>query len=149
MEDWAFRPLEIETVYDMERWKYGAEEVELYMQPYRDSHQVDPKHLKGPSGCDGYEVYRGDDLVGLFEFNFVAGAMEIGCALRPEVKGKGFGVEFVGRGIDFGISEYQYTGEKVILSVDVSNIAAVKVYRNVGFETEASANGQLRMYKTL
>ena len=44
--------------------------------------------------------------------------MEIGLALNPSIIGKGLGVEFVTKGIEFGIEKYDYKEEYIKLNVD-------------------------------
>jgi [ribosomal protein S18]-alanine N-acetyltransferase len=142
-----FRKLDIEAVNTIAKWQYSETDDGLYMKPYQDSYLANPNNMKGPGECDGYGVYFENKLFGLFEFKFVDNALEIGCALEPMVKGKGYGKDFVLAGISFGISNYQYTGTRVLLDVDVSNIAARKVYEKAGFIAEKNNEETIWMYK--
>ena len=144
-----FKKLDIKTIDSIAKWKYDESDDGLYMKPYQDSYLVSPNKMKGPGGCDGYGVYLQNQLFGLFEYKFVNDELEIGCALEPSVKGKGYGTEFVLAGVSFGVSKYQYTGTKVVLDVNVSNIAARKVYEKAGFEVKSSIEETIRMYKDL
>jgi ribosomal-protein-alanine N-acetyltransferase len=141
----TFKKLDIETIHSIAKWRYDKSADGLYIDPYLDSYIVAPDEMKGPGGCDGYGVYLDNQLFGLFEYTFVNNELVIGCALEPTCKGRGYGAEFVSAGISFGVSEYQYKGSRVILDVDVSNIAARNVYDKVGFEVESSSNESIRM----
>jgi RimJ/RimL family protein N-acetyltransferase len=149
MQELQFRALDIETVHVIAQWVYPDTGTGIYMEPYRASYLETPDHLVGPGGCDGYGVYLNGALFGLFEYTFVGGEMEIGCAIAPEFKGKGYGAEFVRAGIAFGISEYSYAGAKILLSVDVTNVAAKRVYEKVGFLADHRNDETIRMYKRL
>jgi RimJ/RimL family protein N-acetyltransferase len=141
----TFKKLDIETIKLIVQWRYSESDDGFYMDPYLDSYLATPDEIKGPGGCDGYGVYLEDQLFGLFEFKFVKNELEIGCALEPTYQGCGYGKEFVLAGVSFGVSEYEYTGSRVVLDVDVSNIAARKVYEKVGFKVESRSEESIRM----
>ncbi|MDF2673447.1 MAG: N-acetyltransferase [Clostridiales bacterium] len=58
----------------------------------------------------------------------------IGFGLKPELNGKGLGVEFVTRCVEFGVSHYNYKGKYVGLGVAEFNQRAVKAYIKAGFD---------------
>jgi ribosomal-protein-alanine N-acetyltransferase len=144
-----FKALDIETVHTIARWVYQDTGTGLYMKPYQESYLETPGDLRGPGGCEGYGVYLDDELFGLFEYTFVEGEMEIGCAIAPKFRGKGYGADFVQAGVAFGVSELGYTGTKVGLSVAVTNVAARKVYEKVGFLIRNSNQETIWMYKKI
>ncbi len=121
---------------EMDKWEYHGEFFEeLGMKHYFDSYDETTGIATGPAGCNGYAVFlENRQLIGLFEYYLKDEFMEIGLALNPSFIGKGLGVEFVTRGIEFGIDKYDYDKEYVKLSVDETNIPAIKVYEKVGFK---------------
>lgn len=92
-----------------------------------------------------YSVFVDDNLIGYFcygESAKVPGGtieglydsphtLDIGLGLRPDLTGKGKGLEFVLKGIEFGVSRYK--PEKVRLTVAQFNRRAIIVYQRAGF----------------
>lgn len=129
----VFTPLDLQTVDQIAGWVYPDTGERLFMETYYESDHQEPGRLKGPGGCEGFAVYRKNNIFGLFEFTFKNDVMEIGCAIAPVYKGKGHGAHFVQAGIDFGVSYYDYKEDTVTLQVDISNLPAIRVYEKVGF----------------
>ncbi len=71
--------------------------------------------------------------MGLFEYYFTDGIMEIGLALNPAVTGKGIGKDFVLAGLKFGLAQFGYSQAYVKLTVNVNNLPAIRVYEKAGF----------------
>jgi ribosomal-protein-alanine N-acetyltransferase len=147
LPSFTFEKLDIKTADAISEWRYSETDEGLTIQPYIDSYLVSPDNLKGPGGCDGYGVFSGGKLFGLFEYTFVDAELVIGCALEPSVKGKGYGAEFVLAGVEFGVSEYQYKGASVVLTVSPTNFAAQKVYVRAGFKVDDDDGETIRMVK--
>lgn len=137
-----FVPIDAGSASEISKWKYDGFLKEIGMEAYFENLEK-TGIMKGPAGCDGYAAVDEDGrLIGLFEYYFVEnGIMEIGLALNPEMVGKGFGVEFVRLGIEFGISRYDYKGGYVRLGVNAENVPAVKVYEKYGFEISGETVG--------
>jgi RimJ/RimL family protein N-acetyltransferase len=70
-------------------------------------------------------------LVGNFYFEQKGDALEVGLGLRPDLTGRGLGLEFLLAGIDFGRRRFGLT--RVILNVAAFNERAIKVYERAGF----------------
>ena len=58
-------------------------------------------------------------------------ALEIGLGLRPELVGRGLGLEFFRAGVEFGRARFRPA--RVVLAVAAFNERAVKVYERAGF----------------
>ena len=71
-------------------------------------------------------------LVGFFYFEAKdSGAVEIGLGLRPELVGKGLGLEFFRAGVAFAHDTFGRT--RVVLNVAGFNERAITVYERAGF----------------
>ncbi|WP_035291028.1 GNAT family N-acetyltransferase [Clostridium sp. KNHs214] len=77
--------------------------------------------------------------------------MWIGWGLKPELCGKGLGVEFVSECINFAVREYDYKGEYVRCGVAAFNKRAIKVYEKLNFKTFHICEGEIanKKYKIL
>lgn len=73
-------------------------------------------------------------MAGFFEFSFnEVNELEIGLGLRPDLTGRGLGLEFVKLGISKALQVYpDYKGDMVLRVLD-TNERAVKVYERAGF----------------
>lgn len=79
-----------------------------------------------------YAVTKGNKLVGFFSMSkIVDRTFDVGLGMRPDLTGKGKGIEFLRKGIMFIQSEFK--PEKITLSVATFNQRAMKAYRKVGF----------------
>lgn len=84
-------------------------------------------------GNSMYSVIMNDDLVGFFNVSKVDDySFDIGLGMRPDLTGKGEGLEFLKSGIEF--VKRKYKPEKLTLSVATFNQRAIKVYRKIGFK---------------
>jgi RimJ/RimL family protein N-acetyltransferase len=73
----------------------------------------------------------GGDLVGFYYFEERDGALFYGLGLRPELTGKGHGLEFLRAGMEFGRKRFRPS--RFILDVAAFNRRAIKVYERAGF----------------
>ena len=88
-----------------------------------------------------YAVRSGGALVGFFcfgpggqlpSFDYAAdGSLDIGLGLRPDLTGRGLGLEFVLAGLEFGRRHFAPAGFR--LSVAAFNERAIQVYERAGF----------------
>ena len=117
----TIRPASEATFADLETWRYEPPydfydgDVDPVLNPERFFEALDP---------DGA-------LVGFYYFEEKGDALEIGLGLRPELVGRGLGLEFFRLGVDFG--RQRFRPAKVILAVAAFNERAVKVYERAGF----------------
>ncbi len=81
---------------------------------------------------DYHSAYRDGELVGFFSFKVHGDALEIGLGLRPDLTGRGTGLEFVEAGLDF--ARATFSPETLWLDVTTWNERAKKVYERAGFE---------------
>jgi [ribosomal protein S18]-alanine N-acetyltransferase len=70
-------------------------------------------------------------LVGHYYFEFEIGVLTYGLGMRPELTGRGLGLEFFRTGLEFGRARFR--PERVVLAVAAFNERAVKVYERAGF----------------
>jgi ribosomal-protein-alanine N-acetyltransferase len=74
----------------------------------------------------------GGALVGFFEYKPRRDGLEIGLGLRPDLTGRGLGLEFVAAGMAFGKERFRPTTFR--LAVATFNERAVRVYERAGFQ---------------
>ena len=100
-----------------------------YASPY-DFYNGDQEPVKNP---ERYFIARGDEdgLVGFYYFEPKHDALEYGLGLRPDLTGRGLGLEFFREGLVFG--RERYLPERVRLFVAAFNERAIKVYERAGF----------------
>jgi RimJ/RimL family protein N-acetyltransferase len=115
-------PATAELFEDLAGWRYPP--------PY-DFYDGDVEPVLNPE-----RFYAAHDesgaLVGFLYFEDKdGGAVEIGLGLRPELVGKGLGLEFFRAGVDFARVTFQPA--RVILNVAAFNQRAITVYERAGF----------------
>ncbi|WP_186577995.1 GNAT family N-acetyltransferase [Aquibacillus kalidii] len=104
------------SFYDMEADKEDLDEF------------IDPEKR----GDLKYAVINNDELIGFFSVNAVEDkTCDIGVGMRPDLTGRGKGLDFLKAGLEFVIKEYKPA--KITLSVATFNQRAIKVYRKLGF----------------
>ena len=110
-----------ETFAEMATWRYE--------RPY-DFYDGDVDPVLNPERF--YEALDEDgSLVGNYYFEQKGDALEIGLGLRPDLTGRGLGLEFLLAGVEFGRRRFGLPG--VILNVAAFNERAIKVYERAGF----------------
>ncbi|HET8651476.1 MAG TPA: GNAT family N-acetyltransferase [Gaiellaceae bacterium] len=115
------RPASAETFAEMEAWRYGP--------PY-DFYDGDVDPVLNP---ERFYAALGEDggLVGFYYFEEKGDALEIGLGLRPELTGRGLGLEFFRAGLAFG--RRRFRPARMILNVAAFNERAITVYERAGF----------------
>jgi [ribosomal protein S18]-alanine N-acetyltransferase len=112
-------------------WHYDAE----YSFYDMEADKEDLEEFLNPEerGNSTFAVTKENELVAFFSFSEVAdGTFDIGLGMRPDLTGKGKGLEFLRASINFIQKEYK--PEKITLSVAAFNQRAIKLYRKVGFK---------------
>ncbi|WP_053219876.1 GNAT family N-acetyltransferase [Virgibacillus senegalensis] len=135
-------PVTIKSVEEVEAreissWKYGKP-YDLY------NHDGSPSLLKELLNGSYFGVLFNESLIGYYCFGesaqvpsgakegFYDGkALDIGLGLRPDLTGKGYGVSFLNKGIEFASSNFQPS--VIRLTVAAFNQRAVTVYKRSGF----------------
>ena len=73
--------------------------------------------------------------------------MWVGFGLKPELTGRGLGLEFITACINYALKAYTYEGEAVRLGVPAFNERAQKVYKRLGFEEFNRTEGEIEEKK--
>lgn len=76
-----------------------------------------------------------NQLVGFYSFSFQEGIMWLGFGLKPELTGIGLGKDFVTEGIKFGMENFKYKKNHIMLAVASFNKRATRLYEKIGFQT--------------
>jgi ribosomal-protein-alanine N-acetyltransferase len=143
--EFNFVPLTIEMVNEISSWRYSGYMKDIYTQPYYDNYDLETQTTKGPGGCHGFGVYDDNRLMGLFEYYFYDGVLELGLALAPDYIGKGYSKAFILAGITFGVKTYEYKLPYVQLHVDIDNESARIAYKKAGFTEVSIDNNEILM----
>jgi RimJ/RimL family protein N-acetyltransferase len=114
-------PARTEDLTELAAWRYAS--------PY-DFYDGNQEPVQNR---ERYFIARDDDvgLVGFYYFEPKDDALEYGLGLRPDLTGRGLGLEFFREGLEFG--RERYTPERVRLFVAAFNERAIKVYERAGF----------------
>lgn len=84
-----------------------------------------------------YEARDGDDtLIGFYYFEPKPPDLDYGLGLRPDLAGRGLGLDFFRAGIAF--AKERYRPRRVFLHVAAFNERARRVYERAGFEVVSS-----------
>jgi ribosomal-protein-alanine N-acetyltransferase len=114
-------PATEEMFVEVASWRYDP--------PY-DLYDGDPEPVLNPEWFFAVRDESGT-LVGFYFFGERPGAVFYGLGLRPDLTGRGFGLEFVTTGITFARSRFGPC--RIVLDVAEFNERALKVYERVGF----------------
>ena len=114
------------------KWKYKG----VYSFYDITSDEDDLKEFLDPNEWENSFVVlnQSEQLIGFYSYYFKKDIMWIGFGLKPELTGKGYGADFVKSGIDFGLKNYDYDQDYLMLAVAKFNQRAVKVYQKLGFK---------------
>jgi [ribosomal protein S18]-alanine N-acetyltransferase len=75
------------------------------------------------------------DLVGFFQFETEGETVDVGLGLRPDLTGKGLGLEYLLAGLAF--ARERFSPGRFTLSVATFNERAIEVYERAGFRRGA------------
>ena len=126
----SIQPMCDASAYAIANWRYP----EPYTFYNSDQDVDDLSELLDPARRRGryYEALDGQaDLVGFYEFKHDQKPLEIGLGLRPDLTGRGLGLEFVTAGMTFARQQFHAT--TIALAVATFNQRAIKVYEAAGF----------------
>lgn len=113
------------------KWKYNDE----YAFYNVDADEEDLLEFLDPEarGDSYFVVLSNREVIGFFNFFCsCAGTIDIGLAMKPNLVGKGVGLEFLKEGIEFARNEFE--ANTITLSVAKFNQRAITVYKRVGFK---------------
>lgn len=78
-----------------------------------------------------FVVRADDEVVGFYYFDERSDTVEIGLGLRPDLTGRGLGLEFFLEGV--ALAHDRFPGRRVTLNVAAFNERAITVYERAGF----------------
>jgi RimJ/RimL family protein N-acetyltransferase len=115
-----------ETLRELTEWRYPP--------PY-DFYDGDADPVLNP---ERYFEARSDDaeLVGFYYFEQNGSDLDYGLGLRPDLTGRGLGLEFFQAGLEFARDRYR--PRRVFLHVAEFNERARRVYERAGFRVVSS-----------
>jgi RimJ/RimL family protein N-acetyltransferase len=115
-------PADAETHRELQAWRY---------EPPYDFYDGDVDPVLNP---ERYFAARDEDgaLVGFYYFEPKPPDLDYGLGLRPDLTGRGLGLEFFLAGLAF--ARERYRPERVVLHVAEFNERARRVYERAGFE---------------
>lgn len=142
---YKFKDMRLHYATEIASWKYDGYMKDIYMKPYFDNYNELTGEMKGPLKCDGFAVFKDNDLFGLFEFYLQEDGIEIGLAINPLFVGKGYSTEFIGAGLEFLKDYYKYNKKYVYLAVEKENYAAHKAYLKFGFIEYETNREEIKM----
>ncbi|WP_346876722.1 MULTISPECIES: GNAT family N-acetyltransferase [unclassified Clostridium] len=132
--NYVFIPMNKEYANEIAyNWKYNG--VYSFYDMIAD--EEDLKEFLNEDNWEGhYFAVLNDEceLIAYYSYYFEGGILWIGFGLKPELTGRGIGAEFVVAGINFGIKEFEYKKDYIMLAVASFNKRAIKVYENIGFQ---------------
>jgi RimJ/RimL family protein N-acetyltransferase len=99
-----------------------------YEPPY-DFYNGDEEEVLNPERF--FSVRDADELIGFYYFEPNDDVLDYGLGLRPDLAGRGLGLDFFRSGLEFGRERYR--PRLVQLHVAAFNERAIKVYERAGF----------------
>jgi len=117
-------------VDDILTWKYD----EIYSFYDNDIQKEKMEFIESfVDSDDNFSIYNDNNkLVGNCSFYYIEEFFCVGLQMRPDLTGKGFGIEFAKSIIDFGREKYKLN--YIDLTVAKFNNRAIKVYEKLGFK---------------
>jgi RimJ/RimL family protein N-acetyltransferase len=115
------RPASNAVLRELTEWRY---------EPPFDFYNGDEEPVLNPERFFAARDEQGE-LVGFYYFEQKGDALEIGLGLRPDLTGRGLGLEFFERGLAF--ARRRYRPQRIILNVAAFNRRALVVYERAGF----------------
>jgi len=115
------QPMTVEDFAEWSTWRYDP--------PY-DFYDTDVDPVTNPERFFAARD-EGDAFVGFYYFEQKDDVLEYGLGLRPDLTGRGLGLDFFRVGLEFGRERYRPS--LVRLHVAAFNERAIKVYERAGF----------------
>ncbi|UOR13910.1 GNAT family N-acetyltransferase [Halobacillus amylolyticus] len=127
--DYNFSEISKKQAEKISNWHYEGE----YSFYDYENDEEDIAELLSPRGDIYYMVKKGNEEIGFFCFETEEDSVEIGLGMKPELTGRGMGLDFFKAGLNFAISKFN--PKEITLSVATFNKRAIKVYKRAGFES--------------
>ena len=114
-------PLQEADAAVLDAWRY---------EPPYDFYDGEEDPVQNP---ERFFLVRDDagDVLGFYYFEERADVVEIGLGLRPDLTGRGLGLQFFEDGVSF--AKQTFGDKRVVLNVAAFNERAITVYRRAGF----------------
>ena len=113
-----------EPPYDFYDWSADEDDLAELLDPVRRNGKYVSAH-----GATG-------ELIGFFGFTRDGDVVGIGVGLRPDLTGRGFGLECLEQGLAY--ARARFAPRRFRLGVAMFNERAIKVYERAGFVTTRS-----------
>ena len=129
MTRWSITPMTQAEAEEVAAWRYPGE----YAFYDADSTPGGPCRAAGSvRRGDEYFAARGQDgsLEGFVQLEAAGDGVEIGLGLRPDLTGRGLGLDFTAAAIE--LAEHR-GAERIVLVVAAFNARAIRVYERAGF----------------
>jgi [ribosomal protein S18]-alanine N-acetyltransferase len=134
MPGYRFVPMDDDDAREISRWHYQPpyDFYDWTSDPDDLEELLDPARREDTyfSALDGEGA-----LVGLFEFETEGETVDVGLGLRPDLTGKGLGLEYLLAGLEF--AQERFSPGRFTLSVATFNERAIAVYERAGFRRGA------------
>jgi [ribosomal protein S18]-alanine N-acetyltransferase len=114
-------PMTTQDFDELATWRY---------EPPYDFYDGDAEEVLNPERF--FSVRDGGELIGFYYFEPNGDVLDYGLGLRPDLVGRGLGLDFFDAGLRF--ARERYKPRAVQLHVAAFNERAVKVYERAGFE---------------
>jgi RimJ/RimL family protein N-acetyltransferase len=110
-----------------------ADFAELATWRYEPPYDFYAGDQEEPLNPERYFAVRDDDcaMIGFYYYEPNGDVLDYGLGLRPDLTGRGFGLDFFRRGLEF--ARERYRPKLIRLHVAVFNERAIKVYERAGF----------------
>ncbi|BEP29856.1 GNAT family N-acetyltransferase [Helicovermis profundi] len=138
-----FRLIKDEDVDKIINWKnqndYSCYDIE--------KNNVDLDRLLEKKSCEFFVALDEDEeLAGFIECSFDEDDdIDMGCALLPDLLGKGLGFDFVSECVEFLIDYYQFSGESLYTILKSEDIHSRRIFERVGFSADDESNEWVKL----
>ncbi len=122
----TIKPASAETRAELATWRYPP--------PY-DFYDGDVEPMLNPEQYFG-AFDAADDLIGFYYFEPKPPDLDYGLGLRPDLVGRGLGLEFFVAGLEF--ARERFGPSRIFLHVAEFNVRAIRVYERAGFTVVSS-----------
>jgi ribosomal-protein-alanine N-acetyltransferase len=132
MVRYTFTPLRLRDARAIASWHYEGQYAFYDTGLFPVVLVVPLRPLFAALGVEVYAVRdERDELAGTFSYLRHGDSVEIGLAMRPDLTGRGLGLDFVRAGMDF--AKQRFAPRAFTLDVAIFNRRAMLVYTRAGF----------------
>jgi [ribosomal protein S18]-alanine N-acetyltransferase len=130
MITYRFRQMNDEEAHEISRWHYEPpyDFYDSTSDPDDLAELLDPARREG-SYFSAFDAE--GSLVGFFQFEREGETVDVGLGMRPDLTGRGLGLEYVLAGLEF--ARERFSPGRFTLAVATFNERAIEVYERAGF----------------